>query len=91
MPTKTKRGAIIAPRFPAAEQIWRYLPFAFAFGAGFAGAAAVFEAGFAAGLEAAAAFFGAAIGVAPSFSSLTLYRKPDSFCSNNCVHRVSTA
>jgi hypothetical protein len=57
---KTKRGAVAAPRFPAAEQVRRYLPFAaFAFGAAFAGAAAVFGAGFAAGLEAAAGFLAA--------------------------------
>jgi hypothetical protein len=53
---------MIAPRSPAAERVKRYLPFpAFAFGAAFAGAAAVFEAGFAAGLGAAAGFFAAGI------------------------------
>jgi hypothetical protein len=66
-PLKTKRGAVAAPRFPAAEQVRRYLPFAFAFGAAFAGAAAVFEAGFAAGLGAAAGFFAAAMVVPLAF------------------------
>jgi hypothetical protein len=61
LPPKIKRGAVTAPRFPAAKQIQRYLPFAFAFGAAFAGAAAAFGAAFEAGLGAGAAFFAAAM------------------------------
>jgi hypothetical protein len=59
------------------------LPFALAFGAAFAGAAAVFDAAaFAAGLGAAAAFFGVAMVFAPSLGLSILYRSSDSAVDN---------
>ena len=84
---------MIAPRSPAAKRVECYLPFAaFAFGAAFAGAAAVFGAAFVAGLGAgAAAFFGAAMVYPLALRHRHSHRKPDSFSSNNLVHRVSTA